>query len=103
LIEINVARGFVMIVHTSMASTANHTDYFVFTSGSGNKPNPWSWEIRRKSKPMGIKLSESGFRSCQAADFAGKRALSDFLIELAREEIREEKNLPRPGRKEAAT
>ena len=78
-----------------MASTADDTDYFVFTSESGNTPNQWSWEIRRKGRPMGIKLSESGFRSSQAADFAGKRALSDFLIELAREE----KNLPRPRRK----
>jgi hypothetical protein len=76
-----------------MASTADDTDYF--TSESGNTPNPWSWKIRRKSQPMGTKLSESGFRSSQAADFAGKRALSDFLIELAREE----KNLPRPRRK----
>jgi hypothetical protein len=78
-----------------MASTADDTDYFVFTSESGNTPNPWSWEIRRKSRPMGIKVSESGFRSSQAADLAGKRALSDFLIELAREE----KSLPRPRRK----
>jgi hypothetical protein len=75
-----------------MASTADDTDYFVFTSESGNSPNPWSWGIRRKNRPMGIKLSESGFRSGQAADFAGKRALSDFLIELAREE----KSLLRP-------
>jgi hypothetical protein len=44
---------------------------------------------------MGIKLLESGFRSSQAADLADKRALSDFLIELAREE----KSLLRPRRK----
>jgi hypothetical protein len=50
---------------------------------------------------MGIKLSESGFRSSSAADFAGKRALADFLIELARDKTREE-SLPRPRRKEAA-
>jgi hypothetical protein len=75
-----------------MASTADDTDYFVFTSESGNTPNPWSWEIRRKSRPIGIKLSESSFRSSQAADFADKRTLSDFLIEL----VREEKSLPRP-------
>jgi hypothetical protein len=70
-----------VIAGASMASTADDTDYFVFTSESGSTPNLWSWEIRRKSRPMGIKLSESGFRSSQAADFAGKRALSDFLID----------------------
>jgi hypothetical protein len=69
-----------------MTSTVDDTDYFVFTSENGSSPNPWSWEIRRKSRPMGIKLSEGGFRSSHAADFAGKRALADFLIELAREE-----------------
>ena len=82
-----------------MTSAADDTDYFVFTSESGNAPNAWSWEIRRKSRPMGIKLSESGFRSSPAADFAGKRALADFLIELAREKRREKKSLHRPRRK----
>jgi hypothetical protein len=37
-----------------MASKADDTDYFVLTSESGNTPNQWSWEIRRKSRPMGI-------------------------------------------------
>jgi hypothetical protein len=76
-----------------MTSTADDTDYFVFTSESGNSPNPWSWEIRRKSRPMGTKLSETGFRSSHAADFAGKRALADFLIKLAREEKRKRREV----------
>ena len=64
------------------------SDYFLFIAEDGSKPNRWSWEIRRKSKPMGAKVSETGFQSRQAAEFSGGRALSEFLIELSREEKR---------------
>jgi len=64
------------------------SDYFLSIAEDGSKPNRWSWEIRRKSKPMGAKVSETGFQSRQAAEFSGGRALSDFLIELSREEKR---------------
>jgi hypothetical protein len=36
---------------------------------------------------MGAKVSETGFQSRQSAEFSGGRALSEFLIELSREEI----------------
>jgi hypothetical protein len=45
----------------------------------------WSWEIRRKSKPLGIKMTGDGFQSEMAAQFAGKRALADFLSDLSKE------------------
>jgi hypothetical protein len=48
---------------------------------------------------MGMKLPESGFQSWQAADFAGKTAVSDFPIELAQEGKQEEKSLLRPRQK----
>jgi len=65
-----------------------NTDYYMVTSRRGANPERWSWEIRRTSKPLGIKLSGDGFQSDSAAKFAGKRALDDFLSELAKEERR---------------
>ena len=62
-----------------------NTDYYLETSRRGEHPERWSWEIRRKSKPLGIKLSGEGFQSESAAKFAGKRALDDFLSEIAKE------------------
>jgi hypothetical protein len=43
----------------------------------------WSWEIRRKRRPLGIRLREGGFRSYQAAQMAGRTALEDLLNGLA--------------------
>lgn len=53
-------------------------DYYVITSRRGNYPERWSWEVRRKSKPLGVKMTEDGFQSEMAAQFAGKRALAKF-------------------------
>jgi hypothetical protein len=47
----------------------------------------WCWEIRRKRKPMGVKLWQGGFRSHRAAHSAGRTALEDFLNGLAMETI----------------
>jgi hypothetical protein len=65
-----------------------NNDYYVFTSRRGERPERWSWEIRRKSSALGVKLIEHGFQSETAAKFAGKRALADFLSELSKEERR---------------
>jgi hypothetical protein len=61
-------------------------DYYVITSRRGQNPDRWSWDIRRKSKPLGIKMTGDGFLSDGAAQFAGKQALRDFLSDLAKEE-----------------
>ncbi|MDH6262612.1 hypothetical protein [Bradyrhizobium sp. BR13661] len=53
--------------------------FYVVVSWSGNEPDGWSWEIRRKRRPMGIKLREVGFPSHRAAHDAGRLALEDFL------------------------
>ena len=63
-------------------------DYYVVTSRRDERPERWSWEIRRKSKPLGIKMTADGFQSEMAAQFAGKRALADFLFDLLKEEKR---------------
>jgi hypothetical protein len=68
------------------AMTTGLNDYYVVTSRRGDYPERWSWEIRRKSKPLGVKMTGDGFQSEMAAQFAGKRALADFLTELSKEE-----------------
>jgi hypothetical protein len=66
-------------------------DYYVVTSRHGQQPERWSWEIRRKSKPLGIKMTGDGYQSGTAAQFAGKQALAEFLAELSKEEKRPRK------------
>ena len=53
--------------------------FYVVVSWSGEGGQEWSWEIRRKHRPMGIRLREAGFRSHRAALEAGRVALEDFL------------------------
>jgi hypothetical protein len=69
----------------------NSNDYYVITSRRSEHPDRWSWEIRRKSKPLGIKMVGNGYQSNPAAQFAGKQALADFLLDLAKEEKRPQK------------
>ena len=66
----------------------NSNDYHVITSRTPERPNRWSWEIRRKSQPLGIKMTGDGFQSEMAAQFAGKRALAEFLADVLKEEKR---------------
>jgi len=66
-------------------------DYYVVTSRRDERPERWSWEIRRKSKPLGIKMTGDGFQSDTAAQFAGKQALAEFLADLSKEEERPRK------------
>jgi len=63
-------------------------DYYVITSQRSACPARWSWEIRRKSKALGIKMTEDEFQSDVAARFAGRQALADFLCNLLKEEKR---------------
>jgi hypothetical protein len=63
-------------------------DYYVITSRCGEPPDRWSWEIRRKSKPLGIKMTADGYQSETVARSAAKQMLADFLSDLLREEKR---------------
>jgi len=56
--------------------------YYVAVSRTEER-NSWRWEIRRKRSAMGVKLWEGGFRNCQDAQLAGKRALEGFLNGLS--------------------
>jgi hypothetical protein len=69
----------------------NPSDYYVITSRTGERPDRWSWEIRRKNMPLGIKMVGDGYQSDSAAQFAGKEALANFLLDLAKEEKRPRK------------
>jgi hypothetical protein len=53
-------------------------DYYVITSRRGQHPDRWSWEILRKSRPLGIKMTGDGFQSETAAQFAGNRRWRNF-------------------------
>jgi hypothetical protein len=61
------------------------SEYFVSITGVG-KPPEWRWEIKRPSKPLGIKLYANGFKSEKAAKLAGEKALSELLDGIAREQ-----------------
>jgi hypothetical protein len=57
--------------------------FYVAVSWTGDDQGSWRWEIRRKRKPMGVKLWDGGFRSYHAAQSAGKQALEDLLNGLS--------------------
>jgi hypothetical protein len=57
--------------------------FYIVVCRTGSEPNAWCWEIRRKRRPMGVRLWQGGFRSHRAAQRAGKDALEDFLNGLA--------------------
>jgi hypothetical protein len=59
--------------------------FYVLVSQTGDDQRSWCWEIRRKRRPMGVRLWEGGFRSYSAAQVAGKRALEDFFNGLSME------------------
>jgi hypothetical protein len=65
-----------------------NNDYYLVTSRTGEHPDRWSWEVPRKSKPLGVRLLAHGFQSDSAAQIAGKRALDEFLYALSKEEQR---------------
>ena len=65
---------------------ATEPDYYIVTFDTDRGPYPWAWELRRRSKPMGVRVRENGYQSQTAAKFAGRLALAEFLEALAKEE-----------------
>jgi hypothetical protein len=61
----------------------NRRDYFVAITRSGSA---WSWQIGRRSRPLGVKVVGGSYRTEQAAKLAGERALRDFLERLTQED-----------------
>jgi hypothetical protein len=60
-------------------------DYLVVTQQYGQTGRLWRWEIRRRSKPLGIKFYDDDFKSEHMAKLAGEQALVVFLDGLCRE------------------
>jgi hypothetical protein len=71
-----------------MATAPSISDYYVITSQTGQNPDRWSWEIQRKSTPLGIKMTADGYPTNAAAQLAGAEALAGFLSDLSKEEKR---------------
>jgi hypothetical protein len=61
------------------------SEYFVSISSAG-KPPEWRWEIKRRSKPLGIKLYSNGFKSENPAKLAGEKALKELVDGIAQEQ-----------------
>jgi hypothetical protein len=59
------------------------SDYFVEISRDAD--GLWRWEINRRSRPLGVKLYDSGFGTPAEAQLAGERFLKDFLDAIGRE------------------
>ena len=64
------------------------SDYYLVTFTTNERPCRWVWDIKRRSQPMGIRLTGNGFQSQASAEVAGNRALKQFLEALAKEEKR---------------
>jgi hypothetical protein len=67
---------------------ATTPDYYIEAIDTGMRPHSWRWELRRRSKPMGVKLGADGYQSQAAAEHAGKQTLERFLQDLANEQWR---------------
>jgi hypothetical protein len=48
----------------------------------------WTWQLHRRSRPLGVKVIGRPFRTEQAAKLAGEKALRDFLEQLNHEASR---------------
>jgi hypothetical protein len=46
----------------------------------------WRWEIKRRSRPMGVRLTGESYSSQRAAEDAGKRSLAEFFAAIASQE-----------------
>jgi hypothetical protein len=49
-------------------------DYSLVITSLDRLKGPWGWEIRRKSKPLGIKNYDNNLKTVSAARIAGKRS-----------------------------
>jgi hypothetical protein len=62
------------------------SDYFVVTKRHGRPNEFWTWEILRRSKPLGVKVYGGDFKTTQAAKLAGENALRELLEKISQEE-----------------
>jgi hypothetical protein len=60
-------------------------EYFVSITRGGQPPQ-WQWEIKRRPKPLGVRIYATGFKSEKAAKLAGEKALRELLDGIVREQ-----------------
>ena len=67
--------------HAERVRVAEPVDYFVIIKRFGGRRarTSWTWEIRYRSEPFGIKCRGDEHASPQAAKFAGETALKELL------------------------
>jgi hypothetical protein len=58
-------------------------DYYIVVTPP-TRTAAWEWEIRRRSKPMPVKIRGGQFESENEARAAGEKALNDFLDRVVR-------------------
>ena len=63
--------------------SGSERDYFVIVTRCGRL---WSWEILRRSTPLGVRFRGDEFATPSAAKDAGQKALNEFLDCLARDQ-----------------
>ena len=66
------------------------SEYFVSITSVGEPPE-WRWEIKRRSKPLGIKLYANGFKSENAAKLAVKKLRKSFSMASTKSGAKERK------------
>ena len=73
------------IMHRAKRVAKPLNDYFVITKlvGPRTRPIRWTWEIRRRSKPLGVKYEAEEYSTAQDARLAGETALVELLHSLS--------------------
>jgi hypothetical protein len=75
------------IMHRAKPVAGKLDDYLVIVKRVGPpRARPrmrWTWEIRRRSKPLGVKYNGNQFATPQDAKLAGETALKDLLNNLS--------------------
>jgi hypothetical protein len=59
---------------------------FVVVRRVGDNKDSFKYEIHRRRTPFGVRLSEGGFRSYDAAHAAGTKVLTELLEQIEKEE-----------------
>ena len=72
------------VMHRAKRAAEPLNDYFVITKlvGPRTRPIRWTWQIRRRSKPLDVKYDGEEYATAQDARLAGETALKDLLRNL---------------------
>jgi hypothetical protein len=69
-----------------MGRKPTYQDYYVFVTRDAGSTQ-FGWQIKRRAKPMGVKLEDHNLVSYRAAKEAGKRTLDELLDGISSEEL----------------